>query len=274
MPRLLVLGNATRDELEGEVRLGGAVSYAALAAAQDGIATGLVTAAPRDAPLLAPLLATPRLEVRCAKSEVMTTFGLTYEGRRRRLRLVRRAPALRASDVPPAWRRAEVAYVGPIADECDRSLVESIEGAFVGVGLQGWLRRVAEDGRVEPALLPEAKLPPRVQVAVASEDDHPDIEAVAARFAAAGAVVAITRGARGATIREGHRRIQIPAVPAREVDPTGAGDVFGVVFTLRLAEGQSIAEAGRAAATAAAAVVEGPGIGPLLTKREDRAGGG
>jgi sugar/nucleoside kinase (ribokinase family) len=270
LPRLLVLGHATRDELDGEPRLGGAVSYAALAAAQAGVPTALVTAAPPRDALLAPLLASPRLELRCVKSEVMTTFGLTYEGGRRTLRLERRAPSLRPADVPSAWRRAEVAYVAPVAGECDRALVESIEGEFVGVGLQGWLRRAGGDGRIEPALLPEAKLPPRVQVAIASEEDHPEIEAVAARFVAAGAVVAITRGARGATIREGGRRIEIPAVPAREVDPTGAGDVFGVVLTLRLAEGQCLAEAGHAAAAAAAAVVGGVGVAPVVRASRGR----
>ena len=45
------------------------------------------------------------------------------------------------------------------------------------------------------------------------------------------------------------------------VDPTG--DVFGVVLTLELARGATLAAAGRAAAEAAARVVEGPGLGTL-----------
>jgi sugar/nucleoside kinase (ribokinase family) len=57
--------------------------------------------------------------------------------------------------------------------------------------------------------------------------------------------------------------IDLPAAPAREVDPTGAGDVFGVVLTLELAHGKQLVAAGRAAAWAAARVVEGPGLGTL-----------
>ena len=65
------------------------------------------------------------------------------------------------------------------------------------------------------------------------------------------------------TLFGGGERLEIPAAPAREVDPTGAGDVFGVVLTLELAAGKPLAAAGRAAAAAAARVVEGPGLGTL-----------
>ena len=78
-----------------------------------------------------------------------------------------------------------------------------------------------------------------------------------------GGTAAITRGARGATLIRGTESVDVPAAPAREVDPTGAGDVFGVVLTLELAYGKPLAAAGRAAAAAAARVVEGPGLGTL-----------
>jgi len=58
-------------------------------------------------------------------------------------------------------------------------------------------------------------------------------------------------------------RAEVPAAPASEVDSTGAGDVFGLVFTLRLAGGADPETAAHAAAAAAARVVEGPGIGRL-----------
>jgi len=55
----------------------------------------------------------------------------------------------------------------------------------------------------------------------------------------------------------------VPAAAANEIDPTGAGDVFGVVLTLELARAATLAAAGRAAAAAAARVVEGAGLGTL-----------
>jgi sugar/nucleoside kinase (ribokinase family) len=57
--------------------------------------------------------------------------------------------------------------------------------------------------------------------------------------------------------------MDVPAAPAIEVDPTGAGDVFGLVFALALARGADLATAGQRAAAAAARVVEGPGLGTL-----------
>jgi sugar/nucleoside kinase (ribokinase family) len=260
---LLVLGHVTRDEIAGSVRLGGAASYAARAAACLGYETALVTVAPPDDPLLEPLRRAPRLSLHCVPSEVMTTFALAYAAGRRQLWLRRRARPLVPDDVPLEWRRPRVAYVGPVAGECDTSFAQGLGALFLGAGIQGWLRRTGEDGRIEPALLPvtpEAETPLPFDVAIVSEEDHPDAERVARRM---GRTVAITRGARGARLFAETECVEIPAAPAREVDATGAGDVFGVVLTLELAQGKSLAVAGRAAAAAAARVVEGPGLGTL-----------
>jgi sugar/nucleoside kinase (ribokinase family) len=263
---LLVVGHVTRDEVEGSVRLGGAGSYASLAAACLGYETALVTSAPPDDPLLEPLRRAPRLQVHCVPSDVMTTFALDYAGGQRRLWLRRRARPLALEDIPAAWRRPRVAYVGPVASECDGAFVRGLHAQFVGAGLQGWLRRVRDDGLVETALLaqtPEVQDAPRLDVAILSEEDHPGGNAVVQGSLGRGGTAAITRGARGATLIRSTESIEIPAAPAREVDPTGAGDVFGVVLTLELAHGKPLGVAGRAAAAAAARVVEGAGLGTL-----------
>lgn len=263
MPHLLVLGHVTCDEIDHGTRLGGAASYAALAAARLGVDTALVTVAPPDDPLLAPLRTTPHLSLHCIPSDVITTFALTYTGAHRRLWLRGRARSLRIDDIPPRWRDAAVTYVGPVAGECDRALLHALGARFVAAGLQGWLRRAGDGGEIVPALAPEATTPPRLDAAIVSELDHPDTAAIAARFAAAGARVAVTRGARGATILDGDTRLDIPAAPAVEVDPTGAGDVFGVVLAVELQRGAPPRDAAVAAAAAAARVVEGPGLGRL-----------
>ena len=56
-----MVGHVTRDEVDGVARLGGAGSYAALAAACLGYETALVTIAPPDDPLLEPLRRASRL---------------------------------------------------------------------------------------------------------------------------------------------------------------------------------------------------------------------
>jgi sugar/nucleoside kinase (ribokinase family) len=264
-PELLVLGHVTRDEIEGEVRLGGAAGFAARAGVMLGLQTALVTAAPADSPLLAGLRALPALSLVVVPSEAITTFALDYRGPRRRLVLRAAARPLAPADVPEAYRAAAIAYVGPVAGECGRALVESLgRGPLVCAGLQGWLRRAGPGGVIEPALDAEAASPPaNLRAAVLSEEDHPDAEDIAAGLAGQGLAVALTRGARGATILAGGERHELPAAPAEERDPTGAGDVFGVVFAVALARGQGAAQAGRLAARAAARVVEGPGLGTL-----------
>jgi len=260
-----VVGHVTRDEVDGTVRLGGAASYGALAAARLGHQTALLTLAPPDDPLLGPLRGAPRLGFHCVPSDVMTTFALEYAGGERRLWLRRRARPLTRDDIPPGLLCPRVAYLGPVAGECDPDLARGLGASFIGAGLQGWLRRVAPDGRIQPALggAGETAFLPRLDVAVISELDHPDAEAVARAQLKPGGTAAITRGARGATLIRGDERLDVPAVPAREVEPTGAGDVFGVVLTLGLADGQPLPVAARAAAAAAARVVEGPGLGTL-----------
>src|SRR5690349_24061583 len=96
---LLVVGHVTRDEVDGGARLGGAASYAALAAACLGYETALVTVAPPDDPLLEPLRRAPRLTLHCVPSDMMTTFALDYAGAHRRLWLRRRARPLALDDL-------------------------------------------------------------------------------------------------------------------------------------------------------------------------------
>jgi hypothetical protein len=227
-----------------------------------------VTVAPPDDPLLAPLRGARGLTVHCVPSDVMTTFALAYAGDRRVLTLRYRARPLVIDDIPAAWLRPPVAYVGPVIGECDTAFVHALGARFVGAGIQGWLRRAEPDGRIAPVRLADAaevQDPPHLDVAVVSEEDHPGAEGVVGRFVRIGGAVAVTRGARGATVSTATESIDVPASPAREVDATGAGDVFGVVLTLALGCGCSLAVAGEVAADAAARVVEGPGLGTLST---------
>lgn len=264
LPELLVVGHVTRDFIRGETRLGGAASFSARVAATLGIETALVTAAPADFSLMAPLRALPRLSIHVLPSPEVTTFELDYSGPRRRV--IQRAVArpILAEDIPPAWRDIPVAYVAPVAGECDRALVEGLRSKLICAGLQGWLRRPGADGTVEPTIASEASQPPRgLGAAVFSEEDHPEAEFIAEQLTRQGLIVALTRGRRGSTVRQGTQRWEIPAAPATEVDPTGAGDVFGIAITLAVSRGASAPEAAAVAASIAARVVEGPELGNL-----------
>ena len=85
-------------------------------------------------------------------------------------------------------------------------------------------------------------------------------------------IVVLTRGARGATVYAGDGVLHVPAFPAREVDPTGAGDVFAAAFAIRYHEEKDLLGAARFAAATASFVVEGPGGStiPSLAQVEQR----
>ena len=263
-PELVVLGHVTRDLITGHESLGGAAAFAARAASCFGVRTGVVTAAPPDFELLRELTRDPNVEVRRARAEQVTTFALDYSGPVRSVRLLHRAPPLAPADLPAAWRAPSLAYVAPVCGECPRRLVTRLAARALVVGAQGWLRGFARDGRVVPRIRAEAlRLPSGILALVFSELDHPAAEALAVGFARQVPVVALTRGGAGATLLVGGVAHSIRAAPAVEVDPTGAGDVFGLVLGLALRHGLDPLAAARLAALAAARVVEGPGVGAL-----------
>jgi 2-dehydro-3-deoxygluconokinase len=88
--------------------------------------------------------------------------------------------------------------------------------------------------------------------------DEPD--AIVDHCLARGArVVALKLGARGALVADGATRHRIAPRRCQPVDATGAGDTFGGAFLARRVAGDSLPEAGRYAAVAAALSTEGYG---------------
>jgi 2-dehydro-3-deoxygluconokinase len=76
--------------------------------------------------------------------------------------------------------------------------------------------------------------------------------------------VALKLGAAGALVADARERHRIAAHPCRSVDATGAGDTFGGAFVARRLVGDSLLEAGRYAAVAAALSTEGFGaVAPI-----------
>jgi 1D-myo-inositol 3-kinase len=78
----------------------------------------------------------------------------------------------------------------------------------------------------------------------------------------------ITEAERGARVYLEGKRHRVRAHPAREVDPTGAGDVFAAAFLVALAKREPPLAAGVVAACAASFAVEGEGPGALAAIAE------
>ena len=82
-------------------------------------------------------------------------------------------------------------------------------------------------------------------------------------------IVALKLGDKGAIVADSKSRYRIAPFPCTPVDATGAGDAFGGAFIARLAEGDTIDEAGRYAAVTAALSTEGYGaVKPIPSRQQ------
>lgn len=82
-------------------------------------------------------------------------------------------------------------------------------------------------------------------------------------------VVALKLGEQGALVADAQQRHRIAPHPCRPVDATGAGDTFGGAFVHRFLQGDSLAQAGRYAAVAAALSTQGYGaVAPIPTAEQ------
>jgi len=235
------------------VRPGGTATYSALIAQELGFRTGVVTSA-ADYPFKDVL---PGVRVHSVPAEQTTMFRNCYEAGGRTQVLARRAGDITRSDVPPAWRSAGIVLLGPLAGELPLDAAAWFDAGLIGATVQGWLRTWDEEGRVSTVDSPPDPMPGNLDLLVFSEADARP-ETVAA-WGESARVVAQTRGARGVRLRVAGLWHDIPAVPANEVDPTGAGDVWAAAYLLRYSEVADPFEAARFACAAAALCVEAPG---------------
>ncbi len=223
----VVVGHVTRDLLNGGFRVGGTAAYAAGTAEALGCRAGVITSTG------------PELEVEELlrgvliadhPAPVTTTFENRYVGRWRQQVIHGTAEPLVPAMVPRDWRTA-IVHIGPVAQECDFALADVFEGAFVGLTPQGWMRQWDVAGRVYRSEWREAKwVLDRADAVVLSEEDIGRRKPLALDYAAQTAVLAVTKGAGGCTVYAGGHVREFAPPPVREMDPTGAGDVFAAAF--------------------------------------------
>ena len=227
----LVIGHLSCDLTPQGPRLGGTAAYSALTGRALGLRVGLVTAWAGEVPL--DVLDDIRIWAKPA--EHSTTFENVYAADGRVQYVHHSAPDLTAADVPAAWHQTPIIHVGPIAGE-GRSLADGgLSPSLLVLTPQGWLRSWDGDGRVRacPWLGAPQALANADAAVLSIEDvgrDEDQIEAMAA----ACRVLAVTEGPAGSRLywNGDLRRFRAPAM--KEVDATGAGDIFAAAFFWRL----------------------------------------
>jgi len=257
-PEFVAVGHVTHDLVDGEVRPGGAALYASVTARRLGKRVGLVTSYGKDFRGEEALDGIPRRVVPAART---STFRNLY-GRAGRVQAVYgMAGCLGPDAFPWGWRACGIVYLCPVLHEVSPRMGDAAPGALLGVAPQGWMRAWDDEGRIRPRrwegfqeVLRTARL------LIASEKDIEGHEDLVDAFRATTPIVVITRADRGAVIHLPEKTLLVGAYPAREVDPTGAGDCFGAAFLIRLQETGDVLEAARFASCVGSFVVEGEGI--------------
>jgi sugar/nucleoside kinase (ribokinase family) len=180
--------------------------------------------------------------------------------------LLERGPSL---DITAMSLDADLLFVAPAYHEL-RALPPA-RARLVAVSLQGALRSRRRDGSVHPHPRPWAQARPLVapgSFAFFSDEDTPGPERLARRIAATGATAIVTRGWAGATVVTRAEAHGYPAMPARPIDPTGAGDCFAAAFAVRYLETRDRDQAARFALAAGALATEGPGLAGIPARAQ------
>jgi len=271
-PTTLVCGNVTLDRIPRGFAPGGPAYYAGQAWRALGATTRVLTSAAVDF---------PRTALQGVSAEVVpatttTVFDNRYgpDGSRTQ-RVEAQAVRLEPGRLPDGWRAPDVLHLVPVLSEVEVAAFRAAtRPRLTGLCAQGLLRVVGPDGAVtQPPWRPDPALLAAVDVLVLSEDDLRGQGDLLARLAAAVPVVAFTRGSGGCDLIVRGRPTHVGVFPVREVDPTGAGDVFAAGLLFAMAQGADPVEAARLGAGAASFVVEAPG-GEALPRVEGAFGRG
>jgi sugar/nucleoside kinase (ribokinase family) len=256
-PDFVAIGHVTLDRFGESTRPGGSALYAAVTAHRLGLSVGLLTSHAEDFPLE---IIPPRIEVVTVPAEETTLFEHRHEAQGRVSHVRAVAGPLTAADVPEDWREASLTLLAPVVDEVDPLIATLFTDGAVGAAAQGWVRQVKPDGLVipRPWQSPE-RLLHSVQTLFLSREDILGQEAEVIEWFQRLPVGVLTADRVGALLFVNGERYEVQPRPAREVDPTGAGDVFAATFLIQYQREGDPWLAAAAAACAGSLAVEGEG---------------
>jgi sugar/nucleoside kinase (ribokinase family) len=256
-PDFVAVGHVTLDHFGEVTRPGGAALYAAITAHRLGLSAAILTSHGADFPLDA--LPTP-IEVVAVEAPATTAFAHREATGGRVLRVLGAARPLAVADLPEDWRPTPLVLLAPVLQEVDPMLAAAFPDAAVGAEVQGWLRGVDRDGAVSPTQwkAPHATLG-RLLAIFASGHDVRGQESQITEWVQRVPLAVVTAGAAGAILYVNGDRYEVRPRKTREVDPTGAGDVFAATFLIHYDRAGDAWEAAEAATCAASLSVEGEG---------------
>jgi sugar/nucleoside kinase (ribokinase family) len=256
-PDFVAVGHVTVDHFGEVTRPGGAALYAAITAHRLGLSAAILTSHGADFPLDE---VPSQIEVVGLDAPATTAFEHRETRGGRTLRVLGTARPLTVDDLPEDWQPTPLALLAPVLQEVDPGLATAFPDAAVGAELQGWLRAVDGQGVVSPTqwAAPDVALG-RLQALFVSRHDVGGQETQVSEWVQRVPLAVVTAGAAGAILYVNGDRYEVRPRRTREVDPTGAGDVFAATFLIHYDRLADAWEAAEAATCAASLSVEGEG---------------
>ncbi len=252
-PELLAIGHVTNDISENHTIIGGSSSYAAITASRLGLTTAIVTSARPD---VADKLS---IDYHLVPSVSTTTFRNVYQDGKRTQSVETVAHRIGVNDVPAEWRTAPIVLLAPVAGEIDYEVARIFPESLVVVLLQGWLRDWNDKGIISPRQWNGLEVLPYVDAAVVSTEDPVNCREIDIWAQTVPSLI-VTNGENGARLHTRDIWHKVPSFDAEEIDPTGAGDVFGTAYAARFFETGDELKSALFASAAASISVRGKGL--------------
>jgi sugar/nucleoside kinase (ribokinase family) len=263
-PDYLIIGHITKDQFLDGYRLGGTAVYCGVLAQRMGLKVAVFTsgASNLDLDIM------NGIDIVDQPSPETTTFINEYSPEGRTQRLLERAEDLDLGLIPEIWRQARIIHLAPVAREVPISGNREFPQGILAYSLQGWLRDWDEEGWISSTPLPRLAEPVRDNsVGFLSIEDLGDDRSALKIIQSQFPTLVTTLGPMGVELRSGGRIISVPAPPAEEFDPTGAGDIFAAAFlVLRNIRGMEIERTANLANALAASSVSRQGTDGIPEK--------
>ena len=264
-PAFLAIGHFCQDVTPNGYTIGGGAAYSTVTARNLGLGTHAVTSVAEDFNRKNPVL--DRINVTYHDSIETTIFDNQYDqyGKRRQM-ILGIGDKLQPSHIPIELQNTDIVYLCPIADEVDPELVRCFKHSLIGVTPQGWMRQWGSSRQVRPKRWDTAeKILSHTDILVLSDEDILANPKDLDKYIQWTKIVVLTRGKNGAVLYENGQVIESSSYSVKEVDPTGAGDVFAAAFLINYYDTGSSVSALNFAHCVASFAVEGRGLTAIPT---------
>ena len=269
-PAFLAIGHFCQDVTPNGYTIGGGAAYSTVTARNLGLGTHAVTSVAEDFNRKNPVL--DRINVTYHDSIETTIFDNQYDqyGKRRQM-ILGIGDKLQPSHIPIELQNTDIVYLCPIADEVDPELVRCFKHCLIGVTPQGWMRQWGSSRQVRPKRWDTAeKILSHTDILVLSDEDILANPKDLDKYIQWTKIVVLTRGKNGAVLYENGQVIESSSYSVKEVDPTGAGDVFAAAFLINYYDTGSSVSALNFAHCVASFAVEGRGLTAIPTLEQVR----